>query len=167
MRDSFRVFASSDGANWTLLGTNNSLPSDELPAVPSVDKVQELFDTTGIVDPRLASTLPGAATTVGNWRQARIDLGSFAGKSGVQIRFDFSTAGSMGIGDINQGGVYLAGTDAANLANGAAFVIDNSRQIGFSSTTGPIFSTTNSTFIFRSGFILQAPAGGGKMFAKG
>jgi hypothetical protein len=166
MRDSFRVFASSDGANWTLLGTNNSLPSDELPAVPSVDKTQELFDTTGIVDPRL-QLLPGAATTVGNWRQARIDLGSFAGKSGVQIRFDFSTAGSMGIGDTMQGGVYLAGTAAANIANGAAFVIDNSRQVGFSPTTGPIYSTTNSTFVFRSGFILQAPAGGGKMIANG
>lgn len=167
MRDSFRVFASSDGANWTLLGTNNSLrstavssptdPNAELPIVPSVNggqyendrvnqQVQELFDPTGT--PSILP-IPGAATTVGDWRQARVDLGDFAGKSGVQIRFDFSTAGSMGIGAINQGGVYLAGVAASKLQDLQQFAIDG---------TG---------FTFHSGFVLQAPAGGGKMIQEG
>lgn len=167
MRDSFRVFASSDGANWTLLGTNNSLrstptssptdPDAELPIVPSVNggqyendrvnqQVQELFDPVGT--PSILP-IPNAATTVGDWRQARIDLGDFAGKSGVQIRFDFSTAGSMGIGAINQGGVYLAGVAGSKLQNNQTFTIDG------------------STFTFRSGFVLQAPAGGGKMIQTG
>jgi hypothetical protein len=161
------VFASSDGANWTLLGTNNSLrstavssptdPNAELPIVPSVNggqyendrvnqQVQELFDPAGT--PSILP-IPNAATTVGDWRQARVDLGDFAGKSGVQIRFDFSTAGSMGIGAINQGGVYLAGVAASKLQDLQQFSIDF------------------STFNFRSGFVLQAPAGGGKMIQDG
>lgn len=168
MTDSFRVFASSDGANWTLLGTNNSIrssaassptnPNAELPPVPSVNggqyendrvnqQVQELFDPPGIAPGENAPT--GAATSVQQWRQARIDLGDFAGKSNVQIRFDFSTAGTMGIGDIKQGGVYLAGVAGAKLQDNQQFTIDS------------------STFTFRSGFVLQAPAGGGKMIQDG
>jgi hypothetical protein len=168
MTDSFRVFASSDGANWTLLGTNNSIrstaassptnPNAELPPELSVNggqykndrvnqQVQELFDLPGIAPPEGAPV--GAATQVQQWRQARIDLGDFAGKSGVQIRFDFSTAGSMGIGDIKQGGVYLAGVAASKLQNNQQFTIDS------------------STFTFRSGFVLQAPAGGGKVIQEG
>ena len=58
LEDSFRVYASSDGANWTQLATNNSVRGSELPPIPSVSgglyendranqRVQELFDTTG------------------------------------------------------------------------------------------------------------------------
>ncbi|TWU41720.1 tandem-95 repeat protein [Novipirellula artificiosorum] len=103
-RDSARVFASRDGGvTWELLATNNSQLSNsnvsgnnqaELPgflshlsdaglnsADPRSEQdqmVQELFDNTG------------------QWRQARIDLSTFAGESDVQLRFDFSTAGMMG-----------------------------------------------------------------------
>ncbi len=168
MTDSFRVYASADGANWTLLGTNNSIrstaassptnPNAELPPVASVNggqyendrvnqQVQELFDLPGTAAPDGAPV--GSPTSAQQWRQARIDLGDFAGKSGVQIRFDFSTAGSMGIGAINQSGVYLAGVAGSKLQNLQTFTIDS------------------STFTFRSGFVLQAPAGGGKMIQDG
>ena len=39
-------------------------------------QVQELFDTA-------------------EWRQARIDLGEYAGETNLRFRFDFSTAGEM------------------------------------------------------------------------
>jgi len=84
MRDSARVLVSIDGGvTWGLLATNNFDVGGELPGFTSVSsrmspapnqRVQELFDTT-------------------NWRQARIDLGDFAGLPDIRLRFDFSTAG--------------------------------------------------------------------------
>ncbi len=94
MRDSARVFASTDdGDNWLMLATNNSVlsgdPNAELPRFISAQstvsensqqRVQELYDNTG------------------GWRQARIDISEFAGADNLLIRFDFSTAGSMNQG---------------------------------------------------------------------
>ena len=91
MRDSARVLVSLDGGNsWELLASNNGSRGLEIAGFPSVSsritgggapggspvnqKVQELFDTA-------------------NWRQARIDLGEFAGQSDIRLRFEFSTAG--------------------------------------------------------------------------
>ena len=82
---------------WELLATNNQERSSldagvqaELPPrlTPSANaanagsnaserqQVQELFDTA-------------------EWRQARVDLGQFAGESSVLLRFDFSTGGDL------------------------------------------------------------------------
>jgi hypothetical protein len=93
MRDSARALISTDGGlTWSLLATNNSVTSTadttdaELPAFASVSSkistnanqhVQQLFDGTGA------------------WRQARVDLGQFAGSASIQLRFDFSTAGEF------------------------------------------------------------------------
>ncbi|MCY2964244.1 MAG: hypothetical protein NT069_11530 [Planctomycetota bacterium] len=101
MRDSARVFASTDGGTtWTLLATNNSVKSPagtalrELPAFASASKaisaqsnqaVQELFDNTG------------------GWRQARVDLAEYAGQANIKLRFDFSTAGAALAGSQTQG----------------------------------------------------------------
>ncbi|WP_182866720.1 tandem-95 repeat protein [Stieleria mannarensis] len=103
-RDSARVFISADGgASWDLLASNNSQlsaadPTDgpgtaELPGflshlsdagrnsgTPRADSqqvVQELFDNTG------------------QWRQARVDLSQYAGLTGLMLRIDFSSAGSV------------------------------------------------------------------------
>jgi hypothetical protein len=94
MRDSFRVYATADGANWVQLATNNSFRSpslndlSELPnAISSTggdyrqdpypnQRVQELFDNE-------------------TWRQARVDLGDIAGSPYAQLRFEFSTAASV------------------------------------------------------------------------
>jgi hypothetical protein len=90
MRDSARVLVSIDGGlTWELVATNNqarSRPGTEDAELPvsvtassqitsyTNQKVQELFDTAG-------------------WRQARIDLGDYAGEGDVRLRFDFATAG--------------------------------------------------------------------------
>ncbi len=96
MRDSARVYLQDDSGVWHLIATNNSTKSTssndwELPtyithtasentnaADTGRDYVQELFDSTGV------------------WRQARIDLSAFAGQSFLKLRFDYSTAGSIG-----------------------------------------------------------------------
>src|SRR6185295_1227016 len=80
----------TNNSKLTIKPTGFNQPQDaELPAYISAQgglyrfgqtvnkKVQELFDNTGV------------------WRQARVDLGDFAGRENLQIRFDFSTAGSM------------------------------------------------------------------------
>ena len=95
MRDSARVFVSTDGGlTWEVIASNNSVKSAadtsdaELPAFASVSSkasndavitnqhVQELFDS-------------------GSWRQARVDLGRYAGNPNIRLRFDFSTAGEF------------------------------------------------------------------------
>ncbi|HUY35205.1 MAG TPA: DUF4214 domain-containing protein [Pirellulales bacterium] len=98
MLDSARVFVSADnGVTWQMVATNNSdlattntNPNAELPSFLSASsnigandarqQVQQLFDNSG------------------TWRQARIDLGNYAGQSNLKLRFDFSTAGTMNQG---------------------------------------------------------------------
>ncbi|GAA5506096.1 tandem-95 repeat protein [Novipirellula caenicola] len=110
-RDSARVFASRDnGVTWELLATNNSTLSAaspngakaELPGflshlsdaglnasverVESHQLIQEMHDNTGV------------------WRQARIDLSTFAGETNeIRLRFDFSTAGAMNDASLRDG----------------------------------------------------------------
>jgi hypothetical protein len=92
MRDSARAFISKDGGTtWELIATNNPSRSvvdttdAELPTFTSVSSkastnsnqlVQQLFESS-------------------SWRQARIDLGGYAGEADLRLRFDFSTAGEM------------------------------------------------------------------------
>ena len=91
MRDSARVFISDNNGEWQVVATNNSERSayntdkGELPNFISASsalttkvnqRVQELYDTA-------------------SWRQARIDLGDWAGSTNLRLRFDFSTAGEF------------------------------------------------------------------------
>ncbi|NDC63034.1 MAG: hypothetical protein EBZ59_03405, partial [Planctomycetia bacterium] len=91
MRDSARVFISVGGGQWQVVASNNSIRSaayttqGELPAFASASSaasslanqhVQELYDTS-------------------EWRQARVDLGNWAGQTDIRLRFDFSTAGEL------------------------------------------------------------------------
>ena len=112
MRDSARVLISVDqGATWQLLATNNSSLSSanttdaELPTVSSASSsisqypnqhVQELFDTD-------------------NWRQARVDLGKWAGNADIRLRFDFHTAGEFDATQVDANGNRI--NDITGLAN--------------------------------------------------
>lgn len=93
MRDSARVYVTTDnGATWTLVATNNSTRSPsgsdagELP--PSDSDTSDSSTRTNQVTQELFDTA--------SWRQARIDLGQFAGQGNIKLRFEFSTAGTMG-----------------------------------------------------------------------
>lgn len=116
MFDAARVFASTDnGVTWFALTTNNSVLNAELPdfVSPSADVPEASFGTSKFVDARqrvqeLFDESPvNAAGNRGNsgnvdraagdfralWRQARVDLGDFAGKSNIKLRIGFSTSG--------------------------------------------------------------------------
>ena len=142
MRDSFRVFISDDSTparrgQWHLLATNNSFRDPRLldefddPNLAddiSID-VQELFDNTD------------------SWRQARVELSDFAGSDRLRIRFDFSSAGEMSLGNGNgffangQQGEELRALPASELRDGQTITVDG------------------SVFEFDLGFNLVAPSG--------
>lgn len=103
MRDSVRVFIFDStlgaGGDWVQLATNNSTRApatspndgelstyltasqreglDSFAQINENQQVQELFDNTGV------------------WRQARIDLSEFVGRSDLKLRFDFATSGTF------------------------------------------------------------------------
>ena len=125
--DTFRVFVSHETPNldnsgllpddpgeWTLLASNieddvNLILEDDVDPILGDDDpkpvdglVFELFDNSG------------------EWRQARIPLGEYAGMSDIQLRFDFSSAGSMGT-DTTTGGPELRALAGVELQDGQTF----------------------------------------------
>ncbi len=132
--DAFRVFASTDGAKWELLATNNVVPgsNSENPQVitPSGgsykgqsanQKVQGLYDNT-MVDPTTGQVVTSDGEMV--WQQARVDLGDYAGKSNIRLRFEFTTAGTMGSDFSLQGtGDTLKALPGSQLNDGDTFTI--------------------------------------------
>ncbi|MCU0960896.1 MAG: dockerin type I domain-containing protein [Pirellulaceae bacterium] len=135
MRDAFRVFISADNGQWQLLATNDSGRSnawiDEYQlgegAVPQADQefgrrgIQELYDNTG------------------TWRQARIQLAPWAGMDNLKIRFDFSTAASMGVG--STGGVDIRGVAGTKIRDGEMMVVDANFYVRFEFDFGHVLVT--------------------------
>lgn len=119
MRDSARVYVTTNnGASWTMVATNNStrnlqpgtseLPFKEYDSSNATTRanqgVEELFDNTDI------------------WRQARIDLGQFAGQGNIKIRFEFSTSATMaGL----SGDIYGKADDGSSDNNHEGFYVDD------------------------------------------
>ncbi|MGE3777583.1 MAG: pre-peptidase C-terminal domain-containing protein, partial [Pirellulaceae bacterium] len=119
-RDTLRVFVSGDNGEWTLLATNDLWQDAALfdefdigqgdaqclhPAFATEPCVQPLFDNSG-------------------WRQARIPLNRFAGLDNLRIRFDFSTAGDMNIGDTFTVGSELRVLSGTELRDGQTMTLD-------------------------------------------
>ena len=92
-RDSARVFISENGTDWELVTTNNSSLDHELAAFKSQFSDDGLNSATP--SPENQQLRQELHDNTGQWRQARVDLSTYAGKSNLQLRFDFSTAGVM------------------------------------------------------------------------
>lgn len=107
-RDTFRAFIGDATGQWKLLNTNNETddPTHEEDEVDLNLDVQVAFDNTG------------------GWRQVRVSLGEYAGRDHLKLRFDFSTAGSMNLGDATTAGSELRALPAAELLDGAQIVVD-------------------------------------------
>lgn len=138
--DVMRVQISSNGVTWQPLATSNVVlgtGSAENPTVltpqggqyrglTAKQTIQGLFESD--------ETLPGDPTKV--WRQARVDLGDYAGQSNLRLRFQFSTAGSMGSGSVVSGtGTVIQALAGSQLRDGDTFAI---RQ-------APTFSINDAT----------------------
>ncbi|MFV1965863.1 MAG: hypothetical protein ACC628_10600, partial [Pirellulaceae bacterium] len=126
-RDTFRVYASGDDGEWTLLATNDTFQDSErqdefdigqndffcvYPAFSTEPCVQKLFDNTG-------------------WRQVRIPLSRFAGEDNLRLRFDVSTAGSMNVGDTFTVGSELRAIEGAALRDGETVRLTNGYTLEF------------------------------------
>ena len=139
-RDSARVFASRDGGTtWELLATNNSDLSGNSPTNTS-QRAELAGFLSPLSDAGLNSDTPRAQShqivqelfdNTGQWRQARVDLSTFAGASDVILRFDFTTAGAMrdaslGFTDANFG-EFTSDTRSIRSSNNAfeGFYIDD------------------------------------------
>jgi VCBS repeat-containing protein len=103
-RDSARVFISTDDGNsWDLVASNNSRlsaadPSDfggtaELPGFLS--HLSDAGLNSGTPRPQSQQIVQELFDNTGQWRQARVDLSQYAGLSGLRLRLDFSSAGSV------------------------------------------------------------------------
>ncbi|MGB7345426.1 MAG: matrixin family metalloprotease, partial [Pirellulaceae bacterium] len=149
-RDAARVWASRDGKAdndptkvWELLATNNSALSN-----PSATNDPNTAELPGFLshlsDAGSNSSSPRDVKhqlrqelfdNSGQWRQARIDLSSYAGESDVQLRFDFTTSGAMNDPTLND--------DPIDIANNENFVSVDDRFGEFSSDNRSIRSLSN------------------------
>ncbi|NNE01070.1 MAG: hypothetical protein HKN47_27455, partial [Pirellulaceae bacterium] len=156
MRDSLRVYVAGDNDQWTMVATNNvqggiggrnwDNPFDTIlneyegningyTNVPTQTFVQELFDDNV-------------------FRQARIDLGPWAGQKDVQIRYEFSTAGES-----RPDQTELYALPGELLTDAQTFTVDGSMPDPLVSTqlTGPMARTL--IFEFDLGLVAEMPAG--------
>jgi len=163
MRDSFRVFIADESGRWNLVSTNDSFKSSGL-------FIDDEFDYGGyspaingqaLTKAPQGQTFPDVVEAFDNtptWRQARIDLSNFAGRTNLKLRFDFSTAGSMGVGSTFQTGSELRAVPGSRLVDGDIFTIDGvSFEFNMGSTLsmpsravalGKSFTVDGQTFTF-------------------
>ena len=121
MRDSFRVFVGDESGTWNLVTTNNSFRDSN-----GFDEFDYGPDGTFTAAP-VTQTHPDVVETfdnTGGWRQARIDLSNYAGRSDLRLRFDFTTAGSMNLGDTFTTGSELRTIDGSKMRDGDTVTID-------------------------------------------
>ena len=102
MRDALRVYVSDNNGDWQELGTNNSyrgngFVDDELQdldaayrAATDPDDKNQYFDIQEIYD-------------VDDWRQVRIPLDQYAGRTNLRLRVDFSTGGDLNVANAATG----------------------------------------------------------------
>lgn len=145
-RDALRVFVSDDNGEWTLLATNNTF-QDAILGLPSIFGSIDEFDIGEGFDPndftQNFDTLcqhPGNAAepcvqplfdNTDDWRQARVPLDRYAGRDNVRLRFDFSTAGSMDLGNVFTTGSELRTIDGSELRDADSFTLDFTNQLEF------------------------------------
>lgn len=133
--DTFRVFISTDGGDWELLVTNDSSER----AFRDAFEIQEAYDNSS-----------------GNtWRQVRVPLGDFAGQSDLRLRFDYSSAGEMNVGDLMTVGDELRALPGDKLRDEQSFLVtaNNNSTIPYAGQNG------SDRFEVNLGHTLVAPSG--------
>jgi len=106
--DTFRVFIGDESGQWMLLSTNNETddPTHEFDEIDLGLGTQEGFDNSDV------------------WRQVRVDLAEFAGRDNLKLRFDFSTAGTMNVGNRYTTGTEMRTPAGRDLVDGLQLVVD-------------------------------------------
>jgi hypothetical protein len=134
LRDSARVFIAGNDGNWQLLGGDDEERNiADIRGEATRDVVgQRMFDNTG------------------TWRQVRINLSDYAGQENLRLRFDFSTAGDMNVGDTQTTGDELRAVAGEFITDGQSFTVTRG-------LTGQTFE--NQIFEFDSGVTIFTKPG--------
>lgn len=96
-RDAARVFITNDGGtSWHLLATNNTpLNGNGNPTGDDTTEIPYFQSHSALANTSDARQRVQGLFDTGEWRQARVDLSDFTGQTDLQLRFDFSTAGTI------------------------------------------------------------------------
>ena len=95
MRDSLRVLVAGDDNQWKLVATNNAgHVQNGGTAIPDYQEFNSFY-SGGYFDPVSQVYVQELFDNSATYRQARIDLGPFAGQENVKIRFEYSSAGEL------------------------------------------------------------------------
>ena len=127
MMDSLRAYV-GDGTTWSLVATNDSyrevgVINDERDFGPFGGATQhpttQLFpDVVELYDEQ----------TPPRWRQARVDLSHFAGRSDLKVRFEYAASGSVNVGDITTVGEEFYARQASTLRDGQSYILEGVNQ---------------------------------------
>ncbi|WP_396160014.1 hypothetical protein, partial [Flavobacterium sp.] len=180
--DSFRVYGTSEDGNWVLLSTNNA------PEVNSSDTVNNRlinapFNQAGATEFDLSYSKnfdvygrPGITTELfdnAGWRQARVNLGSLAGKQDVRLRFEFATGGSFrsvktfdvngnAVVDSERNGIEINAVPGQRIVNSPATPdVEAVHTFSLSQVDaiGAAVPNSTTTFQFDLGLVLNVPSG--------
>ncbi|MEZ6126187.1 MAG: pre-peptidase C-terminal domain-containing protein [Planctomycetaceae bacterium] len=154
MRDALRVFVQDETGAWNLVVTNDSYENRSAGFPDEFDIGAGQTFSDGLSNNPSRQTFPDVVEAFDNtnsWRQARIDLSNYAGLSGLKLRFDFSTAGSMNLGDIFTTGTELYASPASELTDGQTITLSDY------DASGNLIGQT--TFEFDLGAHLTLPSG--------
>lgn len=157
MQDSFRVYVAGEDNVWHMLATNNSARGGNL-ADDEYDSEAFLLTTFGTpadvadkynVNPSVQELYDvGDNNAPDSWRQARINLGEFAGQENLRLRFEVSTGGDFAMGDARFVGQQLRTLPGNRLRDGQQLIITDDSSVNSSTTT----------FEIDSGITLVAPS---------
>ncbi|QDT05605.1 Matrixin [Rubripirellula lacrimiformis] len=157
MRDSLRVSVAGEDGVWRLVATNNMDDSiDNRVWHDSRGNVHE-YDPVGsngytdIGDQRFVQELFDGGT---DFRQARIDLGPWAGQENVRIRYEFSTAG-----EARPDQSEIQAIAGERIIDGHTLTISGDMpDSNFTNVSDPLVTRTK-TFEFDHGLVVQMPSG--------
>ncbi|TWU60075.1 Matrixin [Rubripirellula tenax] len=156
MRDSLRVMVAGEDGIWRLVATNNMddninnrVWDDSRGNVHEYDPVGS-NGYTDVGDQRFVQELFDGDT----FRQARIDLGFWAGQENVQIRFEFSTAGEA---RPDQSEIQALPGD--QIVNGHILTLTGLMPDSAVTNQGDALTAGIRNFEFNQGLVVQMPTG--------
>ena len=160
MRDSLRVYVTGDDGQWSMVASNNFADSignrvwDDFRDDPAVgaDHEYEFAENnyTNVAEGRFLQELFNDQV----FRQARIDLGPWAGDENVQIRFEFTTAGEA---RPDQSEIFARPGEEIQDATG--FSLSGQMPDPASTNVGSALPNRTVRFEFDHGLVVQMPAG--------
>ncbi|MFG0263137.1 MAG: DVUA0089 family protein, partial [Novipirellula sp. JB048] len=156
MRDSLRVMIAGDDGQWQLVATNNFADSINNRVWDEIRGARHEYDPVGsrgytnVFEQRFVQELFDGD----QFRQARIDLGPWAGQEDVKIRFEFSTAGES---RPDQSEIHAL--PGHKLTDGQTLIISGQMPDRLVDLQGDSLSNLTKAFEFDLGLVVQMPAG--------